>query len=119
MSARLGLKLAQHIQPQRRHASRARQRLEQPPEANRLEQIIDRVHLECFQRISVEGSSKDDCRRLVELLNMLRDLESVHFRHANIEQHDIGFTRVQYFKRVPAVLRLSCNLNRHLERAVR
>ena len=49
---------------------------------------------------------------------MLGDLDAVDFRHADIEQHDVGPQFRQQFERAPAVFRLAGDLQRHFQRAV-
>ena len=118
MRPRLGFEFAQHIEPQRRDGPRARQSVEQPAEADRLNQEVDRVHLERLERIDVIGGGKNHGWRLVEFLQMLGNLEPVHFRHADVEQHHVGRALRQQFQRPLAVFRLPRDLQRYLQRAI-
>ena len=49
---------------------------------------------------------------------MLRHLNAVHIRHANVEQHDVGITGRQQIERTPAVISLAGDFKRHFQRTV-
>jgi hypothetical protein len=98
--------------------ARARQRLKQERQTDRLQQVVDRVHLESLQRIGVVGGGENDRRRLGEFLQMLRNLDAVDFRHADVEQHDVGIHRRNQFERVAAVIGLAGDFERNFQRAV-
>ena len=85
VTACVRLDLAQHLQSQGHHAACTRQRVEQSALPDRLQQIVDGVHFECFQRICVIGSCKDNGGRCVQFLQMLGEFDPVYFGHANIE----------------------------------
>jgi len=48
------------------------------------------VRVEGVDCVTVEGRREDDGRTVVEPGEMTRGFDTVHIRHANIEQDDIG-----------------------------
>ena len=83
------------------------QRGEQPLHAHRLHQVVDRVDVECLQRVLVERRGEDDDRRLRQLEQVARELDAVHVGHVDVGQHEVGGHRVQKFDRLAAVRRLA------------
>ena len=70
-----------------RSRSRARrERLLEPLGAERLQQVVDRVHLERAQRVLVVGGDEDDRQVAPE---QLEHLEAVELRHLHVEQHQV------------------------------
>ena len=67
-----------------RQPTRVPQRFCKPFAAHRFEQIIDRVGLEGLQGIVIVSRGKDNRRRLLQCLQMLRGLQAIHTWHANI-----------------------------------
>ena len=66
--------------------ARPRQRLGQPLLAERLQQVVHRVHLERAQRVLVVGG-REDHRHLTA--DQLQHLEAVQLRHLHVEEHQI------------------------------
>ena len=98
--------------------ARARQGVEQARKPDRLQQIVDRVHFKSLQRISVESRGEYHRRRLVQRLDVLGNLDAVHFRHTDVEQHRVGIARGQHLERLPAIRGFAGDDERHLERAI-
>ena len=74
-----------------RDASRMLQRPEQSLAPHGLQQIIDGVSFESRYRILIVGRRKNNRRRHIEATQVISNFDAVHGRHANIQQHDVGF----------------------------
>ena len=100
IGSRFGRRGAQHVEPQRREGADPRQRVEQPPQADRLEQIVDRMQFECGQRVIVVGRGEDHPGSIRQAQQMARRLETVHLGHANVEQNHIGLGILDQFEQL-------------------
>ena len=58
--------------------------------AHGLEQVADGLGLEGLDRVLVVGGREDHRGRILEHVEVARDLDAVHARHADVEQHDVG-----------------------------
>ena len=119
MATRTGFEFAQHVQAQRRDGKHARQRIEQPGQTYRLQQIVYRMDFKRLERIVVVRGGKNDAWRILKLLQMFGHFDTVNLRHADIKQNDVDRAFRQHVNGLLAVFRLAGNFNRHLERTVR
>ena len=55
----------------------------------RLEQVVDRVHVERAQRVAVVGGDEDDERHLVGA-DRVDHVEAVGAGHLHVEEHQVG-----------------------------
>ena len=65
----------------------AGQRLAQTFGADRLQQVVDRVHLECADRVLVVGG-REDHRHVAA--DQVEHLEAVELRHLDVEEQQVG-----------------------------
>ena len=65
-------------------------RIRKPFIVYRFEQIVHRMHIECFNRVLIESCDKYDQRHIV-LLQIANNVKSAHAGHLYIQKHDIGF----------------------------
>ena len=72
-------------------------------DADRLEQVVDRVGIECGQRMFVVGGAEDHGRRVFEFAEVPRRFEPIHARHADVEQDQVGLQAFDRFDRFAAV----------------
>ena len=95
--------------------ARPRERLGQPLVRERLEQVVDRVHLERPQRELVVR--RDEDHRHVAA-HQLEHLEAVELRHLHVEQQDVGARVAQRLDRLESVraLRQHDDVAHRLER---
>jgi hypothetical protein len=54
-----------------------------------LEQIIQRSHLECLERVLVEGRDEHDVGHRLDA-NRVDHAEAVELRHLDVEKHELG-----------------------------
>ena len=71
----------------------------------RLQQVIDRLHLEGTDRILVVSGGEDDVRR--RRAERLQDLEAVHARHLHVEKYEIRSPLGDQLNRFHAVRRIA------------
>ena len=76
-------------EPARRNARRVPQRVRELLLAHGLEQVADRLGLECFDGVLVVGGREDHGRRIFERVDVARDLDAGKARHAHVEQHHV------------------------------
>ena len=57
----------------------------EPLSADRLEQVVDRVQIEGLDRVLVERGHEHDARRVALAGEVLRELDSAHARHLDID----------------------------------
>jgi hypothetical protein len=74
---------------------------------DRLEQIVDSVGFEGFERMIGKRGGKNDSRGLVEPGNVARGLDTVHPGHANVQQHDIRLQALRHTQRFQPVHRFA------------
>src|SRR5262245_40320344 len=89
----------------------ARIRSRARPEAvrgHRLQQVVDRVHLEGLERVLVEGGDEDD--RLLPP-DQLEHLEPRELRHLDVEEHEVGLQLRDRLHRLEAVAALPHELD--------
>lgn len=55
----------------------------------RLQEVIERMGVECLDRIAVEGRDEHDHRH-AGLWNAAQHFESVDTRHFDVEEHQVG-----------------------------
>jgi hypothetical protein len=55
----------------------------------RLEQVVERVHLEGAQRVLVVGGDEHDDRHRARS-DRLHHVEAAHLRHVHVQEHDVG-----------------------------
>ena len=65
----------------------AGQRLAQTLRAERLQQVVDRVHLECAQRVLVVRGDEDHRHVAAD---QLQHLEPIQLRHLHVEEQQVG-----------------------------
>src|SRR5690606_31061607 len=102
--------LAQHVPVE---APRALDGGAQPFETDRLEQGVDRIRIERGQGMFVVCGAEDDGRCMFERCEVVRRLEAVHSRHADIQQQNVGAQAFDQFDRFAAI---ACFGN-HFDRA--
>ena len=85
---------------------RALDRLTKPRAIDRLQQIVDGVHLERLNRVLVVGGDERDEREPI-LPDQTDDAQAVDFRHLQIEQREIRPLLFDQRDRLRAVLRLA------------
>ena len=73
-----------------RGAPRPLESLLQPVRPHRFQEVTGRLRVEGGQRVLFEGRREDDRGRLGHAREVMRGLEPVHARHADVEQHDFG-----------------------------
>ena len=57
---------------------------------DRLQQVVDRVHLERLDRVLIEGGDEDELRRSTPALEQPpRDFEAGQARHLDVEEHEV------------------------------
>ena len=66
----------------------ALQRVGEALAVERLQQVVERPHLERLQRVLIVGGDEDDERHLVGA-DRLDHLEAVHLRHLHVEEHEV------------------------------
>ena len=69
--------------------ARVRQRDVEPLLAERLEQVIDRVHLERLDGVLLEGGDEDDSRGQCRA-RQFQHFKPVQLRHLDVEEHQVG-----------------------------
>ena len=77
-----------HFLPRRDSAARAIERLGEPLRAERLEQVVDGVHLERADGVLVVGSGENH-RRLVQRIDFSQDIEAVAIGHLDVQKEQI------------------------------
>ena len=75
----------------------------------RLQQIVDRLHLEGADRVLVVGGREHDVRRRPR--ERLQHLEAVHARHLHVEEDEVGLPLLDHLQRLDAVGRLADHLD--------
>ena len=90
------------------------QRLRQPPLLDRLEQVINRIQLECLDRVLVEGGGEDHVRNFD--LGFLVDQAPHHFQailagHGHIQKHEVRLVLLNQMQRLDAIARLGYHMN--------
>ncbi len=80
----------QLLQLRPRQPARLSQRRGELLLADGLQEVADRLRVECVDRILVVCRGKNDRRRFLERIQVPRGLDTVHSRHAHVEQYDIG-----------------------------
>src|SRR5215472_1675369 len=75
-----------------------------------LEQIIDRMHLECAKGEGVIRSDENH-RRRGRRIELLQDLEAVHLRHLYVQKHQRRPRLADHLQRLLAVLGLAGDLH--------
>ena len=105
--------------PSRRSRSRARASAScEPLRAERLQQVVDGVHLERPQRVLVVRGDED--RPALVAPEQLEHLEAVQLRHLHVEQHQVGRQLGHRLDRLEAVAALGHDLDvRHARRGTR
>ena len=68
--------------------ARALQRLAEPLAVERLQQVVERAHLERPQRVLIVRGDEDHERHALAA-DRLDHLEPVHLRHLDVEEHQI------------------------------
>ena len=91
------------------------QRLAESFAPHRLEQIVERVHLERLERIFVVGGHEHDRRRRLE---QLQNLEAVQLGHLDVEQDQVRGQLADPFHRFEAVGAVGHDLDVRLLRQV-
>ena len=71
---------------------RAGQRLAEALAVERLQQVVERVHVERPQRVAVVGGDEHDERHLVGA-DGVDHVEAVRARHLHVEEHQVGLQR--------------------------
>src|SRR4051812_37675086 len=74
----------------------ARQRLAEALAVERLQQVVERVHVEGAQRVAVVGGDEDHERHLVDA-HRLDDVEAVGAGHLHVEENEVGLQRENRF----------------------
>ena len=82
--------------------------------AHRLDQIVNGIEFKRLHRITVKCGDKNNRRRRFHPPKMARQLNAVHLRHANIDQHDIDSAPFNRLQRQHAVGGLTDHGIRHL-----
>ena len=82
--------------------ARVLQRLLETIAAERLQQVVDRVHLEGLQRVLVVGGDEHDRRHPIGA-DLLDDAKAVAHRHLHVEEHQIGMLMLNRADRLLAV----------------
>ena len=84
------------LPPIERHPpARALQRQLEPRRIDRLQQVVDRVDLERFDRVLIVRGHEDDVRsRGAAVEHPPRDLEARESRHLHVEKHQVGLQAV-------------------------
>src|SRR5258705_8305107 len=79
----------------------------QAPGVDRLQQVIDRVHLEGFDGVLVKSRHKYECRRLIIALEQAPGhLEAGETGHLDVEEYEIGLVPLHGRDRLESVARL-------------
>ena len=84
------------------------QRLGQALRAERLQQVVDRVHLKGLDRVLVVGGDEDH-RCLAA--DQLENVEAIEFRHLDVEEEQIGLLFGDGLHRLEAVAALGNHLD--------
>ena len=83
----------------------------EPRRIHRLQQVVDRVHLERLDGVLIVRRDEDDVRRRVRLEHPPRDLEAGQPRHLDVEEHDVRLQAVDGRQRLDAVAGLADDLD--------
>src|SRR5215207_2405067 len=67
----------------------ARERLPEPLVGERLQEVVERVHLERLERVGVVGGDEDDGRDALQL-DPREHAEAVHAGHLDVEEEEVG-----------------------------
>ncbi|MNE88962.1 hypothetical protein D3C80_1863210 [compost metagenome] len=79
--------------------------------AHRLDQVVDRLGLECRQRMRVVGRAEHHGRAWFECGEVAGGFQSVDARHRDVQQHQVGMVFGAGVQRVLAVGRLGHDLD--------
>ena len=83
----------------------------EPVDLNRLQQVIDRVHLEGLDRVPVESCDENDVGIGAVLEQPPGDLESCKARHLDVQKNQVRPGVLYRFERVQTVGRLGDDVN--------
>jgi hypothetical protein len=114
MAAGFGVGLAQSGQRFGSQRVRLGKRAHQPLGAHRLQQVIHRIQLECLAGVGIVGRTENDRGGMLEFLQVLRALDAVHRRHADVEQDDVGSGLLDLLHCVETVVGLTDDFDRAL-----
>ena len=108
--ALFGEKYADDVRVLRAAVMYQRQGLGKALRVHRLQQVIDSLRLEGFQGMLPVGRGKHDGRRLIHRGHVERCFHTIHSRHANIQQYDIGVISIHPLQRLKPIGRFATNL---------
>ena len=91
--------------------ARALDRLLQALRLDRLQQVVDRVHLERLDRVLVERGHEDDVACQLPLDQPARHLEARQPGHLHVQEHHVGLQALDGSQRLEAVGRLPHHLD--------
>ena len=89
--------------------ARVRERRFEPFGAERLQHVVERVHLECAERVLVVRRDEHDRRH--PIAERARQLQPVHLRHLDVEKHEIRGRELDSRDRVHSRLALADDLD--------
>src|SRR5919204_491092 len=79
----------------------------QPLGVDRLQEVVDRVHLERLDRVLIVRGDEDDVRGRARIEEPPRDLESGQSGHLHVEKDDVGLQPIDRRESLDAVAGLA------------